>query len=47
MGRSSSYDRMLMLYWVNMCLVGESSIVKEAKSDGDVEPIAVWKEHNS
>ena len=30
-----------------MHLVGHSSIVRDAKSDGDVERVAVWKEHNS
>ena len=47
MGRASTYDCMLMLCLVTMHLVGHSSIVKEAKFDGDVETIAVWKEHNN
>ena len=38
-GRASAYDHLLMLYWVNMCLVGHSSIAREAKYEGDVEPV--------
>ena len=37
--RASAYDRLLMLYWVNMCLVGHSSIAREAKFEGDIEPV--------
>ena len=30
MGRAFTYDHLLMLYWVNMCLVGHTSIAREA-----------------
>ena len=45
-GRTSAYDCMLMLYWVNMQLIGNSSVTQEAKMEGDEEPIHGWKEHN-
>ena len=46
-GRAFIYDCLLMLYCVNICLVGHSSIAREAKFEGDVEPVKAWKEHNS
>ena len=42
-GRAFAYDRMLMTYWVTMRMVGHSSVVREAKGDGDPEPIHFWK----
>ena len=38
-GRASTYDHMLMTYWVTMRMVGHSSVVREAKGDGDTEPV--------
>ena len=46
-GRASSYDHFLMLYWVTMRLVGHSSMVRESKCEGDEEPVKFWKEHYS
>ena len=40
-GRASAYDHLLMIYWVNMCLVGHSSVMKEAKCEGDEELVNV------
>ena len=38
-GRASSYDHMLMTYWVTMCLVGHSSAMQESKREGDTEVV--------
>ena len=46
-GRATSYDHLLMIYWVNMSLVGHSSVMKEAKCEVDEEPMKAWKDHNS
>ena len=45
--RIVNYDRMLMLYWVNMNLLTHSSLTTVAKLEGDEEPIRAWKEHNA
>ena len=45
-GRASAYDRMLMMYWVTVRLVGHSAALQEAKRVGDLEPVPFWKEHN-
>ena len=46
-GRATAYDRLLMLYWVNMKLIAYSSLRATTKWEGDGEPVRVWKEHNS
>ena len=38
-GRASSYDHMLMMYWVIVILVGNSIAMQEAKKDGDSKPM--------
>ena len=46
-GRASVYDQMLLTYWVTVCLAGHSASLREAKQEGDGEPIPFWKEHNA
>ena len=46
-GKALAYDCLLMIYWVTMRLVGHSSVAREAKCEGDEEPVKVWKEHNN
>ena len=46
-GRTSTYDHILMTYWVTMCMVGHSTVMQKAKGEGDVELVPFWKEHNS
>ena len=38
-GRASAYDRMLLTYWVTIRLVRHSATLREAKQEGDEEPI--------
>ena len=37
---------MLMIYWVNMNLLSHSLVSREAKREGDEEPVKAWIEHN-
>ena len=45
-GRALAYDCLLMIYWVNMNLVGHSSVSMEAKHEGDEDSVKAWKKHN-
>ena len=52
-GRASTYDRIIMLYWVIMNLVTHVTLNLEAKKEdvvakkeGDEEPTRAWKDHN-
>ena len=45
-GRVVAYDKLLILYLVNINLIAHSSLSIAAKQEGDEEPVRVWKEHN-
>ena len=45
-GRVTSYDRLIILYWVNMNLIMHCLLSAVAKWKGDEEPMRVWKDHN-
>ena len=44
--RAMAYDRMLMLYWVNIKKNSHSSLTMATKQEGDKESVKPWKEHN-
>ena len=46
-GHATTYNRLLVQYWVNMKMVGHSYMEQEAKKEGDEEPIKSWKFHNA
>ena len=46
-GRASTYDQLVMLYWVIMNLLMNVSLILEVKRDGDEEFVKAWKDHNA
>lgn len=46
-GRATTYDRMIMVYWVTKNLLAHAIMINHNKAQGDKEPARAWKDHNA